>query len=303
MRFWLLLTAVLISISLFALPPVFAESLSVSLRVGDTRISFDGYTSPSAFITITQNSAVVGTTVADVTGHFFKEVEAANPGIQSYELYAEDTNSLLTPTITYNVNLTANTITTISNIVFPPTISLDSVNTIITGMTNPAATLTLLVSDGSSIDIAVAIDGTWSRAMTDYEGGTYSAYAIATMPGNYMSLESETVNFTIPSTSSPVPTSPSPSSLPSSPSPTSSPSPSISPPSTHQDSAGSAPSSAQTPSQTGPASINLTTVARPIKLFSLTFLFLLLLLIWRILWRLWLRLLRYLLKMLRHFIR
>lgn len=278
MRSWLPLSAFIIILSLFTIPRVLAESLSVSLRVGDTRISFDGYTSPSAFITITQNSAVVGTTVADVLGNFTKEIDADNPGIQSFELYAEDSGNLLTPTITYNVNLTANTLTSISNIVFPPTISLDSITTTISGMTNPAATLTLLVSDGSSVIVPVAIDGTWSRAMTDYAGGTYSAYAIATMPGGYMSLESETVNFTIPSTStsSPAPTSS------SEPSTTTVPSASSQPATTTPITRlFTRPTESSTPSQPSQTSIfyvgNFITIARPIS-FLCFFLFLFLIL-------------------------
>lgn len=234
----------LISISLLSLililklnPLAYAESLAVSLRVGDTRISFEGHSSPSAFITIQQNSAVIGTTVADSVGYFTKTVDADNPGIQSFELFSTDTNSLVTPTITYNVNLAPNTLTTIGNIVMPPTITINNTTNTISGMTSPLAELNLFHSHGGNDTILVSIDGTWTHTVTYTTGGTYTAYAIATMPGNYMSLASETVTYTIVSattspSSTPTSSSANPSSTTSpsttSSSPTTSPKPSVS---------------------------------------------------------------------------
>ena len=174
---------------------VFAESLSVSLRVGDTQISFDGYTSPSAFITIKQNSVVVGTTVADTNGNWDKTIVVDNAGIQTFALYALDTNSILTPTLSYNVNVSENALTNISHIVLPPTISADGLT--LSGTTHPLSTLTLMISDGTIHSVPVNASGIWSYSVSINTPGSYSAYITATMPGNYISLASNPVTFVV----------------------------------------------------------------------------------------------------------
>ncbi|MEI8232827.1 MAG: hypothetical protein WCG44_03720 [bacterium] len=189
-----------------AIFPVFAESLSVSLRVGDTRIAFDGFTSPGAFVTIKQNASVIGTIVAGSDGNFSKTVDAYNPGIQTFELYATDSNSISTSTISYSVNLVSNTLTTIANIVFPPTIVLDPLTNTFSGFSHPLSDLTLVISDGTTYPITVDSDGSWSYLITSDASGSYTAYVIAHMPGNYLSIESEALTFTISTLSSATPT-------------------------------------------------------------------------------------------------
>ena len=193
---------------------VSAESLSVSLRVGDTRISFDGYSSPGAYITIKQNSAVIGTTVADSNGNWSKMIDAYNPGIQTFDLYATDTLGLLTPTITYNVNLLANTLTSISNIVFPPTLTSTTLPTsqndslVLSGMTHPLSSLTVLISNGDTYPVTPNPDGTWSISISMANStGAYTVYVTASMPGSYISLSSASLSYTISATPSTTPSS------------------------------------------------------------------------------------------------
>lgn len=201
-RLLLIISFIILSLLSLNKNSAFAESLSVSLRVGDTRISFDGYSSPGAFITIKQNSSVVGTTVADASGNWNKTVDADNPGIQSFDLYATDSTNISTPTLSYSVNLTANTLTTISNIVFPSTISITGLT--LSGQTNPSGSLTLLVSDGTTFIIPVTPSGEWSFTIpsTSFTAGTYTAYLTLTMPGNYISLSSDTISFLVENTTS-----------------------------------------------------------------------------------------------------
>jgi len=178
-----------------------AESLSVSLRVGDTRIQFSGFTSPGAFITVKQNSVVISTMVADSSGAFDQTIDAANPGVQTFTLHATDSLGNTTPTLSYNVNLTSNTLTSIANIVFPPTIILNTTTSVISGMSHPLSELTLILSDSSTYPITVTGVGNWSFDLTSLPGGSYTAYVIATMPGNFISLESEVISFSLDSVS------------------------------------------------------------------------------------------------------
>jgi hypothetical protein len=175
-----------------------AESLSVSLRVGETRVEFTGYTSPSAFIVIKQNDAVISTTVADANGNFTQIVDAYNPGIQSFAISSRDTTGLTTPTLTYNINLLDNTVTTIGNIVFPPTVSLNPLTNLVSGSTYPLASLSLFVNN-ASYSVPVATDGSWTYDLTSIglSSGAYSTYLIATIPGGHLSSASTTISFTI----------------------------------------------------------------------------------------------------------
>ena len=178
-----------------------AESLSVSLRVGDTRIQFSGFTSPGAFITVKQNNVVISTMVADSSGAFDQTIDAANPGLQTFTLHATDSLGLTTPTLSYNVSLTSNTLTSIANIVFPPTILLNTTTNVISGMSHPLSELTLILGGSSTYPITVSVAGNWSFDLTTLPGGSYSGYVIATMPGNIISLESQTISFSLTSVS------------------------------------------------------------------------------------------------------
>lgn len=202
-----ILLIVTVTLCHFAASPAFAESLSVSLQVGDTRVEFSGFTSPNAFITIKQNDSVIGTTLADSSGIWDKTIEVYNPGIQSFELFATDTHNLPTPTLRYDVNLAPNTYTTIGNIILPSTIAQDLTTSTIYGATSPTAIVTLMFSDSSTTTVFVGSDGSWLYNYSEMAPGSYSVYAVATLPGNYISLESQTISFTVSALASPSPSS------------------------------------------------------------------------------------------------
>lgn len=234
MKYWLsivclIIIGVMVQWFNVLIVPVFAESLSVSLRVGDTRIQFSGFTSPGAFITVKQNNIVISTMVADSSGAFDQTIDAANPGLQTFTLHATDSLGLTTPTLSYNVSLTSNTLTSIANIVFPPTILLNTTTSVISGMSHPLSELTLILSDSSTYPITVTATGNWSFDLTTLPGGTYTAYVIATMPGNIISLESEVISFSLASVSTSSPTSTTPSTTTYNLQPTTSQAPSSSP--------------------------------------------------------------------------
>ena len=193
MKFWL--TTLIILFSTVGI--IKAESLSVSLRVGDTRVQFTGYTSPGAFITIKQNAAVISTTVAGSNGDFDQTIDAYNPGIQTFEISATDSLGYSTPTLTYNINALPNTLTTIGNIFFPPTIILTPLTGTISGLSHPLSVLTLVLSTGVTHPVVVATDGSWSFDLSILPQGDYTAFVIAIMPGNILSLESTALSFTI----------------------------------------------------------------------------------------------------------
>lgn len=207
---------------------VFAESLSVSMTVGSTNIAFSGYTSPNSQVVIKEDGSVVGTTTSNSIGNWTKTISVSTPTLHSYDLYATDTLSLSTATVTYSLNVIGNTTTNIDNIVLPPTIT-SSLFTI-SGSAYPSSTITLTSSSGDTYSLTVAASGLWTYDLSSLTGGPYTITAINTV-GSYLSINSTSLSFNGPTPSSaPASSTPSPSSASSEGSPsTTSPSPSPSP--------------------------------------------------------------------------
>ena len=79
------------------------EKVSVSVRVGDTALSISGWSFPGAYITITENEAVIGTVMADGGGYFEKELFAQEDGKREIGFYATDEEGETTFEATYEV--------------------------------------------------------------------------------------------------------------------------------------------------------------------------------------------------------
>lgn len=210
---------------IITLQPARGESLSVSLQVGSTQVTFSGYTSPNSFVVIKEGMDVVGTSTSNSVGDWSTTINVAIPNIHAYTIYSTDSASRQSSSVEYSLNVSGNTTTTIDHIVLPPTISL--ADTLLTGATHPTATLTLTISSGDTAAINPDSAGFWSYDLALLPPGSYSLSMTATVPPSYLSVASYPISFT---TLSPSP-SPSPNSslLSPSPTPTTSPMASLSP--------------------------------------------------------------------------
>lgn len=188
--------------------------LTVTIGVGDTVLTFSGKTSPGALVTLVENGAVVGTTIADNQGNFSKSLLAQTPGVHLIGIYATDENTLTTPTVNYSVSLTASVETTLSNIILPPTISLstnalDKGNSLgISGLSVPVSTVTLFISSTTTTKtVSSGSDGSWSYSLNtgDLEQGDHSVYAKTTVTVGYQSESSTILSFKV--NPAPTPTS------------------------------------------------------------------------------------------------
>lgn len=189
---------------------VLAESLSVSMTVGSTNITFSGYTSPNSQVVIKEDGSVVGTTTSDSSGNWTKTISVAIPTLHSYDLYATDTLSLSTATVTYSLNVIGNTTTTIDNIVLPPTITSSAYA--VSGSAYPSSTVTLTSSSGDTYSLTVAASGLWTYDLSSLTGGPYTITAVNTV-GSYLSINSTSLSFNGPTPSSaPASSTPNPSS-------------------------------------------------------------------------------------------
>lgn len=183
---------------------VHAESLSVSLRVGSTQVIFSGYTSPNAYVAIKQAGVVIGSTTADQTGGFSKTIEVDDSGITTFELYGIDASNHQTSTIAYTLNVDPGVAITVGNIVLPSTIYQannpqyqgDIIN--LGGYTHPSATLTILISDGSTHSVSADPDGHWQFGLSMGSfSGTFTLYVTSQLPSGHHSLKSQTLSYTL----------------------------------------------------------------------------------------------------------
>jgi len=218
---------------LFLLPPLsLAQTeLTVSIQVGETILTLSGRTSPNAQVTFIENGAVIGTTTANSSGLFSKTLEAMESGIHSIGIYATNSNSETTSTVTYSVSLTLGTETTLSNIILPPTITLSGEGIAkgdtlrISGSAVPSSTVTIFINGTShsfstSKTTTSASSGAWeySYGTGDLALGDYKVEAKTSTTDGYQSESSEIKNFKIQTAPT---TTTAPSSVTSTPTPTS----------------------------------------------------------------------------------
>lgn len=202
---------------------VHSESLSVSLQVGVTEVVFSGFTSPNSQVLLKEDGSVIGTTTSDSSGNWSKTISVATPNtLHTYAIYSTDSSSRQSTTISYNLNVSGNTTTSVSNIVIPPTISLSG--NLLSGSGYPSATITTTSSTGDTLTAVVNGSGNWSEDLSTLPSGSHALSATMSV-SSYLSLSSASVNYTTPT---PTPSStPAASSSPSTTISSSTPTPSV----------------------------------------------------------------------------
>ena len=114
-----------------------------------TGVVFSGYAYPYAKITLLQNGVLVYATTARADATFSMPFSVPTPGIQLFSLSAEDTEAHRSILISIPVTIANNTVTSISHVSFPPTLSLPkntvakNTSVILTGQAIPNATISL----------------------------------------------------------------------------------------------------------------------------------------------------------------
>jgi len=203
---------------------LFADTeLNVTMQVYDTTFVITGKTSPDSKVTILEDGAVIGTTLADSSGDFSKTFPAQDTGLHNYSVYSTDADDLDTSTINYSVSLFSHTVTTLSNVILPPTFSLASTEIaaneelLVEGSAVPGSQIVLYVSKVGSSSISshtftIGSAGLWEYSLDlDSLGvGTYEIYGQATTAAGYQSEASNTLTFEVTAaptaTPTPIPT-------------------------------------------------------------------------------------------------
>ncbi|HEX5455992.1 MAG TPA: YkvA family protein [Candidatus Saccharimonadales bacterium] len=146
-------------------------SISVTLTVPDTSLTINGRTSPHAFVTVKDNGGTAGTGVAGSSGNFNILLGSRAAGTHSIEISAVDNEGSVTDTVSYTINLSVQTNTTL-NLFLPPTVSTRASNTggvkafLLYGYTIPNAQVTLVI-DSSDVHITTSNHaGRWQLNLT-----------------------------------------------------------------------------------------------------------------------------------------
>ncbi|MFC1780071.1 dockerin type I domain-containing protein [Patescibacteria group bacterium] len=182
---------------------------TVSVTIGGITSSIElfGFTSPNAFVTILLDGGVGGTTSANGSGNFHHQLTGLTPSITyNVGIYAEDTSSRQTQTVSFNVDTLPSTNHVISNIAVPTTISLAK-STIkqkdevaISGRAHPYSQIVVFVDSYSDI-VQANSSGNWSYNFNSHYNpllvGTHYVYAKEIVSGGYESIFTQNLSLQV----------------------------------------------------------------------------------------------------------
>jgi hypothetical protein len=172
-------------------------------------MSISGWTSPQAFVTLTEADAVVGTTTSDLAGAFNFSLTGLSAGSHTYTLYSTDAKGRSSsPTVT-NLFLINGAATSVTNLILSSTMELDksAINPgdtlTISGSAKPSSQINLFTeSPLRSYSTLTDIHGDWSYTLASdesktYDPGQYRTYSLVQDQYANQSVVSHTLNFTV----------------------------------------------------------------------------------------------------------
>lgn len=173
--------------------PAFAETVSVTIGVGETTALVTGSTSPGASVTILDGGSVVGSTVANAAGDYSQVLTNQTPGLHTYQLYARDIAGRLTDTVSISVNIVEHAQTQIT-VFLPPTMQISEsevtqgTNVTVVGSA-PANASVVLHIDDTFVVITADSTGVWQYVISTQtlQVGEHQIYAVATKSGGAQS--------------------------------------------------------------------------------------------------------------------
>ncbi|MEA2020529.1 MAG: Ig-like domain-containing protein [Patescibacteria group bacterium] len=184
--------------------------LNVTMQVHDTTFIVTGRTSPNAKVTVLEDNSVIGTTLAGGDGSFSKEFPAQDTGVHNYGFYSTDSEGRDTSTINYSVSLFSHTVTTLSNLILPPTYELSATeitadeDLLVEGSAVPSSQVVLYFSKAGSSEISshtvkAGSTGRWeySLGLDSLGEGTYEIYGQVTTVDGYQSDAGSVLGFEV----------------------------------------------------------------------------------------------------------
>lgn len=136
----------------------------------ETKVVLRGKAFPSADINILLDGEVLGTVKADVNADFLYTTNQVTPGTATFGFWAEDTSGAKSITTTVIFEVVQSAVTTVANILVPPTISLSGDQIVpgepltISGESVPNASVVSEISGGALTVFSSEVEesGAWS---------------------------------------------------------------------------------------------------------------------------------------------
>lgn len=170
-------------------PAAAAEHVQVTAGVGDTTIRITGWTAPFAFVTLMENSVVVGTTTAGADGRYVLLLVGQMPGIHNFRIFSRDESGRVTEAVMMQLNATEHS-ETAASVFLPPAVSTrdDGGSVIVEGSTVPGATVVITVG-GKHFTTKADASGNWQYAISadDLPASEYHISVAAVLPGGLQS--------------------------------------------------------------------------------------------------------------------
>lgn len=169
MRFWWragLACSFGILCAILLIIPTRAENVTVTIGVGDTILTVTGKTSPDAFVTVSKDGGVIGTTVADSSGAYTQTFPAQDPGLHELSVFAHTTSGKNTDSVTLTVNI-AEHATTTASIFLPTTFTVEDDNLsptqplVLSGEAAPSSTVTIYIDNNNFASTSTDAAGNW----------------------------------------------------------------------------------------------------------------------------------------------
>ena len=182
---------------------------SASVTSLQSSINISGYTAPNAFVTITENGSVAGTSVAAANGFFSFPLNGMDAGSHTYSVSSVDQQNSATSETLISLFLTASTLTSVSNVILSPSFSIDKAMLApgdvltLSGMGKPSSQINIFTeSPLKSYGTTTNANGIWSFPLSgtetaSYNPGQYRGYANIQDAGGNQSIASLTRNFVV----------------------------------------------------------------------------------------------------------
>lgn len=215
MKLWKIFLVFVAVISAINVIPARADNITgamgntSSMQIGSMAgsINFSGYASPGALVFFMENGQVIGTTEANSSSEFSKELGGLAPTIHTIGVYATDIDSVNTVITSFSINVVTDSTTFLSGVILPPSFSVDSSVTprpaelVGHGRALNNASVQIFISgsrDNTAISASTNASGQWSINLNPkLHLGAKTTYAMALNGLGGQSSLSETHDFTV----------------------------------------------------------------------------------------------------------
>ena len=172
------------------------------------QVTFSGKAYPQSEVILLKDGQIASTTLADAAANFSLNLKGLSTGDYLFSLYSRDYTGKSSRLISFHVSAIVNTITTIYDVILPPTILTDKSRVAkgeqidLFGQSVPKAAIAILVKTPSEeffVQTSADQQGKYRYGLDTLplELGEYSATAAASLEGSFSGIESAAVNFIV----------------------------------------------------------------------------------------------------------